>query len=144
MNKPTEAQTKEVWIWCNIKPEIIRTPVVGVVMPSGKHIKGGWEDEFIYPELTLDSLFKYAVPKLDRFSLHHRVGVELDLFPLPEYTEPYDKVPPYDKRITPKHFHYYEAEILIGNDWYGGKDKDPALALFWAIYSIVKSPPDVV
>lgn len=61
---------------------------------------------FNYPKIDLDNLFKYAVPKIDGIAILSR----------PEIPD------------------IYAAQVRICNEYFDSKDKDPVLALFWAIY----------
>lgn len=61
------------------------------------------------PLIDLNNLFKYAVPKLDSFGLRRQGKWK------------------------------YVAHACLGSiEVYDAKDKDPALALFWAIYKVTK------
>ena len=119
MKEPTDEQVKELWEWCgwrtvtNIWEKLERT---GVGLNHADDLEddiivsptdlGGYES---YPNLDLNSLFLYAVPK---------VG----------YTE---------IKYAPK-APFVSVTILHENNEYYGLDKDPALALFWAIYGAIK------
>ncbi len=99
MNEPTEAQIKEFWEWC------------GLIK-----IKRGWKfpngDALIdcgNPPIDLNNLFRYAVPKLDKYRL------EVD----------WSKIE--------RHFAYAEIGEKSGTVW----NDDPALALFWAIWAVI-------
>ena len=109
--QPTEAQVKEFWEWCGFE-EI--------------HHKGYWNNLYwkapidgweypIRPCIDLNNLFKHAVPKLENplIILHLQEGTWL--------------------------CQVYHAKIE-GKPYTIGvyEDKDPALALFWAIYEAIK------
>ena len=99
MNNPTEAQIKEFWEWCGWKQDSIGN---WLYPPQYKN-----EQFRMYgiPPITLDNLFKYAVPKVDRYRLED------------------------DWSKIEKHFAYAEIGEKSGSAW----DKDPALALFRAL-----------
>jgi len=64
-----------------------------------------------YPPIDLNNLFLYAVPKLD----YAEVGVDAVHRDMEDYAN---------------------AEAVLDGQPYYGKHKDPALALFWAIYKV--------
>jgi len=80
------------------------------------------------PALDLNNLFKYAVPKLrELYTLQH---IDYDLVRNQVLIW-------YWIRHRPENPDDFTAK------W--GINKDPALALFWCIFSVIdKSPPDVV
>ena len=92
--KPTDEQIKEVWGWCGAP---YRTEM------------DSW-DRFGYPKLDLNSLFKYAVPKLE--------DPDISFFQFNDKT--------------------WEASIEWKSINLSGRDLDPALALFWAIWELIK------
>ncbi len=114
MKEPTEAQVKEFWEWCGFKR-----------LPEGKK---GWHyertvkvmnwlapDQTEYfmslpylPRIDLNSLFKYAVPKVGKW--------ELGLLPNGKV---YATVLGEGQQILHKAY-----------------DNDPALALFWALKEV--------
>jgi len=108
LNKPTEEQIKELWEWCGFGID-----GVGIWhCPDGITELGGM------PKVTLDNLFKWAVPKVFRVgynNLECRLDSRRDgdgyMWIL---TSPY--------RLNVR------SEYLT----------DPALALFWAIYKVIK------
>lgn len=106
MNKPTQEQIKEFWEYFDIAPLMCnRLPNVG---------------KLIYPEVDLNNIFKYAVPRL------FQNGLFISLVA--------------DKRFC-------RATILSGildrkdKVTAVGEHKDPALALFWAIYKVIIGIP---
>ena len=110
MDKPTEAQIKELWERCGFVNEITRSPSLS---GFGGDDVYNWTrpDKVIHskklPTIDLNNLFKYAVPKLQ------------------------------DLRWV-KFYFDGECELRIGNRGITGVDDDPALALFWAIYEVIK------
>lgn len=110
--KPTEEQIKAFWEGCGLVP-----------------VWGGYgefshdnpdDDEPV--ELDLNSLFKYAVPKLD----FEKVGSEIVFRAVAWYTDS-GAVADWEccLHITPEGIR-------------GESSEDPALALFWAIYEVIK------
>ena len=62
----------------------------------------------LIPPIDLNNLFKYAAPKLECVCLKTNLGIS------------------------------FIAEVQYGGTVYMGNFTDPALALFWAIYEIIK------
>ncbi len=62
----TKEQEQRLWEWCGIKYH----PQRNIFGSNPHYIEGYWTDSkgkaILYPELDLNNLFKYAVPKLDR------------------------------------------------------------------------------
>lgn len=89
--------------------------------PSEEQVKEFWEligveiqeidgtKQYIYPHLDLNNLFKYAAPKLRYFSMHH------------------------DRKLG------FLVSVDGGEDLgvAVSEDKDPAFALFWAIWEMI-------
>ncbi len=112
--EPTQEQIKELWAWSGIK---------------FKHFKGqGWcwynkdKQDWYYsmPNLTLDNLFKYAIPKIPT---HDSIA----------FYEGSDKkwlccIDLFDKEVSNQ----------------DNRADTPELALFWAIYEIIKSDKEDV
>ena len=121
MNKPTQEQIKEFWEWCGCTltyemPLEGDTPTYYGLNPQG---------QIAYLRLDLNNLFKYAVPKL-----------------------PFEKI---HDQIFFIHYATDEWRCQLGDYW--GDDErrqtdilviedaeTPALALFWAIYKVIKAP----
>jgi len=120
--QPTEEQLKKFWEWCGLErpPKSCKERNHMVVR------KGGYP--FCQPvELDLNNLFKYAVPKLGEWSIEFRLN-------LAELVE----------CIITKKVHHNDATDMLSchPTWRivgEGKDKDPALALFWAIYKVTEA-----
>ena len=93
MNEPTPIQQKQIkkfWAWCGVKPE-----------KQFENLDWFWR----YPPVDLNNLFKYAVPKLQDYTLA--------------------------KSLNGGH----NAAVHIAGRWSGIENNDnPALALFWVIY----------
>ena len=114
---PSDKEMREFWEWCGFK----RANKRAFHYEWGKRVA-----DWLYPadppytkrdlpELDLNNLFKYAVPKLsDAWALRitKYVGSPLFHIELTYCTLKYDEI----KR----------------------EDKDPALALFWAIWEVIK------
>ena len=105
MNEPTEEQIKELWEWCGFGID-----GVGIWhCPDGITELGGM------PKVTLDNLFKWAVPKV----------IDMEKFIKLETTAQGR----YIVKIYPNVLVEAEAKEYR---------EDPALALFWAIYKVIK------
>jgi hypothetical protein len=115
--KPTEEQVKKVWEWCGFWYDTTKS--TGLVMeigwrsPSGK-VLGGCHVSYL-PKIDLNNLFKYAVPKLNAYGFY------------------------YATELSDEHRVWVEINGQIGGVV---KDKDPALALFWAIYKVIEEKKD--
>ena len=108
-NKPTEAQIKEFWEWCGLHyyPDCECIRVKGSCWGISEETygeNGHWH--FVLPEIDLNNLFKYAVPKLDN----------LDSIQF---------VPKWNCQLG------LSSGQLV--DAFG---EDPALALFWALWEV--------
>ena len=62
--KPTEEQTKKFWEWYGLKYEADQDEF-RVILPDGEFYNFGhdWKIDEIDPPITLNNLFKWAVPK---------------------------------------------------------------------------------
>jgi len=108
--KPTEVQIKKFWEWCGFAISGTRYYLPGITL---RYIVG-------QPEIDLNNLFKYAVPKL---GLNDRIKIGWS---------------PVAGEML------YTVEIIIWsqiglNEHLMWTDKDPALALFWAIYKVMEA-----
>ena len=126
----TQEQIKEVWEWCGFR--YIRIDDIPWCQKPAYYETDYWyaNDHWIYPDgskhgkipnLDLNNLFKYAVPKLVRCQLWRNLA--------------------YDKGIIGGD---WEAIVTTGDQTTchllgHGEGNDPALALFWAIWEIIKS-----
>lgn len=106
--QPTEAQIKEFWEWCGFS---FMSHFEMWIDPSGTIVE-------MLPLIDLNSLFKYATPKLGNYQLD---GV---------YTDGSHKFS-FDQEATE-----FEDGIPL-NGHYESYNKDPALALFWAIWEAI-------
>jgi len=107
MNKPTEAEIKRFWEWCGFKAG---TPASNGVFYWDLDSPTG---EHLYfsldlPPIDLNNLFKYAVP-----------GIK-DLLAI-KFGEATDG---------------WHCDMKIGEEIYGLRAENPALALFWAICKV--------
>lgn len=119
MPKPTDEQIKKFWEWCGFKKELIPfTTQEGfwehemmLTVPSGDKYRVGMDE---FPEIDHNNLFKYAVPKLTRAQL----------------------------TVIPNHNCHAvvcKGEQLDIKSWSPDtENEDPALALFWAIWSVIE------
>ena len=122
MNEPTEEQIKKFWEWCGWKR-----------IPLGKHNFHYERGEKVMdwlapdsdrsstrlPDIDLNNLFKYAVPKV--LATGHWLGmITTQLSSGTQYT-----------------FVIY-VEKYRDKAEHEASDRDPALALFWAIYKVME------
>ena len=120
MNQPTDEQIKEFWEWCGweIRIEEVRDASGWVCHPISSWFNGV---ETALPDLDLNNLFKYVVPKLQdkgyitELTAYEQSGFNVMVFGL------------FDEGIDGERKALVEIE-----------DDDPALALFWAIYKVIK------
>ena len=119
--KPTKGQTKRFWEWCGFQKIENPTADLGWIYsaPDKNYLslKG-------YPEIDLDHLgliFKYAMPKLS----HH-----WDMWIESWVDQPNMFIARFQTH-TGEFIKFIETEIIE-------TDKNPALALFWAIYKIIE------
>jgi hypothetical protein len=136
MNKPTAKQVKIFWEWCGFKLNNTSPPdpIYSLNSPDGEQyniwyaFRCGTNKRFdsaavisIYPNITLNNLFKYAVPnpKIKTLMLGHYFR--------------------YDGENGMPERDGYEASIFWDTmeNVCVARDKDPALALFWAIWQLV-------
>ncbi len=136
-NEPTQEQVKEFWEWCGCQ-----------VILSAATARFTWH--IIFPDniwnkldnlseiLDLNNLFKYAVSKL----LKDGYNIEYYNFQPNEYLA-YAEVNVWRKGATKHEFEVLHDEHIVKNFQQGDSlDNVTALALFWAIYSMIdKSPP---
>lgn len=124
---PTEEQIKKFWEWCGFKKREYDTTGFIVHITDWKYPNGKYHDNL--PDLDLNSLFKYPVPKLMKDGWACRVqssplrdnDTGKTIFEWSGYAEVF--YIRYDKPLSFKTNHY-------------AIDADPALALFWAIWEI--------
>ena len=112
--KPTKVQEQNFWEWCGL-------------YQSEQQIHTGWwhyPDGSIqhgFPPIDLNNLFKYAVPKLAETKKRIEYSIDFSILD-------------WGKEAN----HYFAilqgSHQLLGT----GEDKDPALALFWAIYKVME------
>jgi hypothetical protein len=118
--QPTQEEIKKFWEWCGFHND-------GITGTHGadngvEYFKPFWYSltEELYmelPPINLNKLFKYAVSKLERENRYHNIVFGFD-------------------RTCPE---IKTVQVIFGNNVIGaGESKDPALALFWAIYEIIK------
>lgn len=110
VNEPTKEQIQKFWQWC------------GFIDLRGKTVAGdSWQypngGKGNLPKLDLNNLFKYAVPKI---FVDSQGGIEFQYYPgilrcilTTECEAGFDETPTENERF------------------------DPALALFWAIWSVI-------
>lgn len=115
--QPTEAQIKEFWEWCGLT-----------------RIKRGWKfpdgDALIdcgNPPIDLNNLFKYAVPKLFTWSIGKNWELQDDL----TIKENGIKASVDLHWVDPNKYDQIKASEAIS--------ETPALALFWAIWEVIKN-----
>ncbi len=124
MTQPTDAQIKEFWEWCGFKQldkgnrsfHYERGQRVMDWMPPDK--EEWFESVKSLPGIDLNNLFRYAVPKLG-----YRIRA-ITIYP------PIIAPPVCDKC-------YMEITLCDGQT-IESIEETPALALFWAIWEIIK------
>mgnify|MGYP001568633520 CR=1 FL=1 len=126
MKEPTQEQIKEFWAWCGFKLKSIgikKEPYYVLYRPNGEQFSywiGGFPDARLpigelYPDVDLNNLLEYAV-----LNLYGAWAIRM--------------------------IHYVDTDIWHVELTYGTlrngeikkEDKDPALALFWAIWEVIK------
>ena len=107
--KPTDEQIKELWEWCGFKAEYRQ---FGYQLGTIIQPDGRRRDE--YPSIDLNNLFKYAEQPLVNHFIETTNTEE-------EYRQA-----------------YYEFLCKWLKDYIWNEPHDPALALFWAIYEVLK------
>ena len=118
MTEPTKEQIKELWEWCGfaISGERYYLPGITVTYLIGQ------------PRIDLNNLFKWAVPKL----------IENGKYP---YLKAIEIEPAMCDELNFTCYLYYEAlhdDGFVEREESQGYSSDPALALFWAIYKVIK------
>ena len=109
--EPTQEQLKKFWEWCGFKWIIDIHSNYWSETQDYSHWKNPDGKDCKFPDITLDNLFKYAVPKLVRYKL--------------ECADMMNKT--------------HRATFWTGATTYVEVDSNkPELALFWAIYSVIK------
>lgn len=119
LEKPTEAQIREFWEWCEFKYIDKKLDEHWVFTPKGTDKRiSVYGDRWItpdelavigfLPQINLDNLFEYAVPKVREI-----------------LNESEQIVYPFHKFML-----RWAYAIAISR-------KDPALALFWAIWKVI-------
>jgi hypothetical protein len=110
MTEPTKEQIQKFWEWCRLSTDSI----------------GRWYTEDGYflssetPKVDLNNLFKYAVPKLNMPIMLSTFNEETEVI-LPSY---------FPDANTPEE-DFMSPPLSV-------KRKDPALALFCAIWEVIK------
>ena len=116
-DKPTQEELERFWNWCGF-----------IVTPyeywdgADKHI---YPNDYQYPNkhwgkqplLTLDNLFKYAVPRFDAYGIYKA------------------------KHTTGKHVGWASLNDCISEVV---EHEDPALALFWAMQEVIENEGNTV
>jgi len=110
MKEPTQEQLKEFWEWCGFGLSCYGMGVAWHIYNKDLYsvVEDDQEPYEALPPIDLNNLFKYTVPKLEECHL-----------------------------ITFKQGKYFAIAKLKGRVTDATND-DPALALFWAIYEIIK------
>lgn len=122
-NKPTEEQLKRFWTWRGFRQATKDEVCAGCNPLNWWRYPDKQQSQSFLPDLDLNNLYKYAVPKLftSKYSMYSvtftRNGAELE-------THHEDK---YSSGV------YHET-------W---DDKEYALALFWAIYKLIEDDKEV-
>jgi len=116
--KPTQEQTKEFWKWCGLHEVLASDGEYHWF--KGEEIVSPTDDNHV-PVVNLDNLFKWAVPKVTSM---HGVGRRLQVKIVSSWGESDGE---------------YGVEISnMGKRLSIFFDKNPALALFWTIWKVMK------
>jgi hypothetical protein len=107
MKEPTQEQIKEFWEWCGCKIDCELPPRDGLPVFLGSSPEG----KLSYLSIDLNNLFKWAVPKLPDYD-----GIEF-----------WESTDGWVCQIPTDHLCRIRE----------GEGKDPALALFWAIWEVI-------
>ncbi len=135
MNKPTDEQVKEFWEKCGFKWVNKPTYFHGYMMHGGVQKDGYWKypkeagKNSHLPPIDLNNLFKYAVPK-SKFDTLWIINNLDSPVPSIDYCAGFSRGKVNDVVCWSKELPIEECLSPI--------DKDPALALFWAIYEVIK------
>jgi hypothetical protein len=119
MTEPTQEQIADFWHYFGFLQEVKQFD--GDRYSSDKHwvLYGKGYDSYKLPEIDLNNLFKWAVPKLYKQYIN---SIEVEILP-PVASSPNLWV----VRITTQRKDLSQASA-----------NDPALALFWAIYQVIQ------
>ena len=122
---PSENEIRRFWEWCGFTRHPSYTyyeapfgkdnKVPCWVSPLGNTIEEGM------PPIDLNNLFRYAAPKLIG-DYKYSLGLETDV--------------DYHTRESTYTFSFSNDPLVINSQV---TDKDPALALFWAIYKLIEA-----
>ena len=102
--EPTKARVKELWEWCGFEEW------------SRWRYPNGYQQKKL-PNITLNNLFKYAVPKV----------VAGDDYTIQISTSKY-----HTNVLIISHY-----SDMVKYKYFGEGGQDPALALFWAIWEVI-------
>jgi len=111
--KPTEEQVKKFWEHWGFYKEEYPEPDIKWLYRSPDHTYISFRG---YPPIDLNNLFKWAVPKLQDN------GYQIDIVCFEE------------SGFSVAVFNVIHEE----QDIYDANNRDPALALFWAIYKVIE------
>jgi len=117
MKEPTEEQSVKLWKWCGctVRPSEDYQYYHSLYNPDGDHIMSAIKIQPChYPTIDLNNLFKWAVPKLLKRHTVEIIAMET-------------------KIMASIYFDFDNDKTMITET-----DKDPALALFWAIWGVMK------
>ena len=126
MNKPTNEQIEEFWEWCGWNWEVSPPNICELGSIRYYHLAGKESRFDGYPDVDLNNLFRWAVPKMDYAEINYD----------------YRQSEVLGKGYKETHSDFiYSASVSL--DVYDEKHADvenidPALALFWAIYEVIK------
>jgi len=107
--EPTQEQIKEFWERYGYTGKLAGIEDIGE--REGKLV-------YVYPPIDLNNLFKYAVPKLEAQKFRMMIT--------------YNNI----KRPNKEYMYRVSFCKFKTNSWGKAYDKDPALALFWALKEI--------
>ena len=120
----SEERIKKFWEWCGFEYKPLRCQCRGCsasawIMPTDKKLKDGRKPEYRcgLPDLDLNSLFKWAIPKVRGVGCHAMLSDKSD-----------DEGVIWMARVYGKNTHGFLDAL----------DEDPAIALFTAIEKLME------
>jgi len=121
--KPTKEQIKEFWEWCGfvVKPNVVSLGTIDWPDYVWHDPEGSPRPDRGLPSINLNNLFRWAVPRVTSM---HGVGRRLQVKIVSSWGESDGE---------------YGVEISnMGKRLSIFFDKNPALALFWAIWKVME------
>ena len=116
MKEPTQEQIKKFWVWCGFR--VVKSGTgkslgyiydIPVIDQRETWVYSNADEQEDPPEIDLNNLFKYAVPKIKQYNL----------------------------TVFPDDVWAWHIVSEYGNVIFESLHTDPALALFWAIWEVM-------